>query len=333
MNGPFGLMPFSRGLRRYGKVSPLTGANFSSQGHIGKKINTAPDTIAVFEGRGAIINVLTTQVNTKNIFTSDGNIIKAYHHLRPSTEAVFSATLFGQKFVFRGPNTATRFRARGHNGKISRISPTTKTVFVNTSSAAVYSRMRPSTRSHFLYGGKLMAFIRRKPTSSNTFNNIASGLLAYLKATLNTEAAFREGSHIGKEMPLITNTNSLFASDTHIGKEIRAKVSSGCKFTQQSYVGKFSLAMPCTFSRFEALSQMIMFEVETAELRAIIPPGATLVIDSDNDALTAMLDGENVLHQYRGAWIRLNRNSYMLDIHAATGGRLETTINYEDRYL
>ena len=148
-----------------------------------------------------------------------------------------------------------------------------------------------------------------------------------------TVTVFREHGHLGKEMPLAVRTGSNLATDSHIGKQTGHRVESFNDFGQQMRIGKYLLVLPRTFARIEAFSQMLMFEIETTEIRAAIQPGGALIIDSDNDALTARLGGNNILHLYKGAWIRLDRSSYMLDVHAATGGNLEAIIDYEDRYL
>ncbi len=63
----------------------------------------------------------------------------------------------------------------------------------------------------------------------------------------------------------------------------------------------------------------------------IIPPGKTLVIDSDN--FTAYLDGENVLDKYNGDWINLSRNVKSIELFTGEGKNIESYIIYKERYL
>ena len=62
-----------------------------------------------------------------------------------------------------------------------------------------------------------------------------------------------------------------------------------------------------------------------------IPPGGELRIDSDT--FRVLLDGENVLYAQEGDWINVAREVLYLDIESATGGALEGSITYQERYL
>lgn len=62
-----------------------------------------------------------------------------------------------------------------------------------------------------------------------------------------------------------------------------------------------------------------------------IPPGGELRIDSDT--FRVLLDGENVLYAQEGDWLNLSRNVLYLDIESATGGELEGSLTYQERFL
>ena len=62
-----------------------------------------------------------------------------------------------------------------------------------------------------------------------------------------------------------------------------------------------------------------------------IPPGGELRIDSDT--YRVLLDGENALYAQEGDWIKLAREVLYLDIETASGGPLEGSITYQERYL
>ena len=335
MTGRFGLMPFSRhgDTNLYARVSPKTALNLKNFAHIGKEAPAAAETNTSFGAKAALTNVFSVQVDTGTGFNVGAIFIEAYHFIRPRTDTAIASTLFGQKFVLRGADSQARFRARGHAGKIARVAYSTLTRFAVNNGAAIYSRMRPVTASRFGADNRLALFMRRTQHTNTQFAADTKKLRAYAAREPLTLAVFGIDGHIGKEMPLGVGTGSIFAAVSHVGKKMRFRAASFASFNQQGHVGKYVLMLPCSFTWFEALSHMLMFEIETAEIRTLIPPGGRLVIDSHNDALTAQLDGVNILHLYRGAWIRLHRNSYMVDIHTATGGSLEAEINYEDRYL
>lgn len=70
---------------------------------------------------------------------------------------------------------------------------------------------------------------------------------------------------------------------------------------------------------------------ERTTVTITIPPGGELRIDSDT--YRVILDGENALHAQEGDWIKLAREVLYLDIETASGGPLEGSITYQERYL
>lgn len=70
---------------------------------------------------------------------------------------------------------------------------------------------------------------------------------------------------------------------------------------------------------------------ERTTVTITIPPGGELRIDSDT--YRVLLDGENALHAQEGDWIKLAREVLYLDIETASGGPLEGSITYQERYL
>lgn len=70
---------------------------------------------------------------------------------------------------------------------------------------------------------------------------------------------------------------------------------------------------------------------DQAIITIAIPPGGELRIDSDT--FRVLLDGENILYAQEGDWINVAREVIYLDIESATGGALEGSITYQERYL
>ena len=98
-----------------------------------------------------------------------------------------------------------------------------------------------------------------------------------------------------------------------------------------------------TFASKNILSSLVLSEVATTSASAgtqsterttvtiPIPPGGELRIDSDT--FRVLLDGENALYAQEGDWIKLAREVLYLDIETASGGPLEGSITYQERYL
>lgn len=70
---------------------------------------------------------------------------------------------------------------------------------------------------------------------------------------------------------------------------------------------------------------------DQAIITIAIPAGGELRIDSDT--FRVLLDGENILYAQEGDWIHVAREVLYLDIESATGGALEGSITYQERYL
>ena len=95
------------------------------------------------------------------------------------------------------------------------------------------------------------------------------------------------------------------------------------------------------FASKNIMHSMFASEVATTSVRKqsaerttvtiTIPPGGELRIDSET--YRVMLDGENALHAQEGDWIKLSREALYLDIETASGGPLDGSITYKERYL
>lgn len=75
----------------------------------------------------------------------------------------------------------------------------------------------------------------------------------------------------------------------------------------------------------------ILFNVTSAEYEITIPPGSTLVIDSNN--YVVLLDGENVIWCQSGDWLFLNRNTYDIVLDFVGGQSTTQKILYTERWL
>lgn len=91
------------------------------------------------------------------------------------------------------------------------------------------------------------------------------------------------------------------------------------------YTGQF------TYEVLTALTEAIKQSTEVASFEITLPPGGELRIDSGTFRVT--LDGENILYAQAGDWINLSRELLYLDIESATGGQLQGTLIYTERFL
>lgn len=75
----------------------------------------------------------------------------------------------------------------------------------------------------------------------------------------------------------------------------------------------------------------ILFSVVDAVFDIDIPPGSTLVIDSNN--YVVLLDGEDVIWCQSGEWLFLNRNTYDVTFDLVGGTEAEKKVLYTERWL
>lgn len=74
------------------------------------------------------------------------------------------------------------------------------------------------------------------------------------------------------------------------------------------------------------------FAITEILVTANIPPGGTLIIDSEN--YNVLLNGENVIDTHSGEWLWLDRNVYDVVVGPMTGvGYSNKTILYTERWL
>lgn len=70
---------------------------------------------------------------------------------------------------------------------------------------------------------------------------------------------------------------------------------------------------------------------EIARFNITLPPGGEIRIDSET--YRVLMNGDNILYAQSGDWLTLTRELLYVDIESATGGTLEGTMIFTERYL
>lgn len=70
---------------------------------------------------------------------------------------------------------------------------------------------------------------------------------------------------------------------------------------------------------------------EIARFNITLPPGGEIRIDSET--YRVLMNGDNILYAQSGDWLTLTRELLYIDIESATGGDLEGTMIFTERYL
>lgn len=92
--------------------------------------------------------------------------------------------------------------------------------------------------------------------------------------------------------------------------------------------------IPATLKVSEVLTSVLEATSQTTEqasFQLTIPPGGELRIDSE--WFFVLLNGENALHNQSGDWINVSRSLLRLIIESASGGKLQGSLIYTERYL
>lgn len=125
-----------------------------------------------------------------------------------------------------------------------------------------------------------------------------------------------------------------FESDVYLGKNIDiksgviyGKEELGCIPTVYKDVKITYLATDNLYCK----AYSTVLDEETMFISVSIPSGGVLEIDSDT--FDVFLNGENVLNLHDGSWLFLDREVVSISIDTGTGGGLEGSLLYEERYL
>lgn len=120
--------------------------------------------------------------------------------------------------------------------------------------------------------------------------------------------------------------------DTHLSLNTKFNLTSNERLMTSVFGG----ADVVTKSIF--LNEALMVGVRTSllnnsifNLNITLQPGESVEIDSD--LFTAYLLDENVLDQYHGDWVNIDRDSIALNVSSGSGGDLEGILIYRERYL
>lgn len=205
--------------------------------------------------------------------------------------------------------------------------------------AAVYSAVYRGGNSYDEIDISAAASVSVAPAAA-TFASASWAATAHYDVALRVDAVESDSAAAGFSctLKMILNAfDELFiAPETHskaeIGlNEMEADVIAA-RLAQDSFL---SFNYPSAAIEISAIvdSQItsILFNVTSAEYEITIPPGSTLVIDSNN--YVVLLDGENVIWCQSGDWLFLNRNTYDIVLDFVGGQSTTQKILYTERWL
>lgn len=84
----------------------------------------------------------------------------------------------------------------------------------------------------------------------------------------------------------------------------------------------------------EVMTSMLDASSQSSEITRIeitLPPGSEIRIDSET--YRVIMDGNNILYAQSGDWLTLTRELLYIDVESASGGSLDGTMIYTERYL
>lgn len=114
--------------------------------------------------------------------------------------------------------------------------------------------------------------------------------------------------------------------NAHTGDDLQARVLGRALQSRNYHAPLVNLA-----AIFGCQVTTIRFDVLTALLDITVPPGSTLVIDSNG--YVVLLDGDDVIWAHTGDWLHLNRNTYDITFDILGGASADRQILYTERWL
>lgn len=187
-----------------------------------------------------------------------------------------------------------------------------------------------------IFGGTLRGNARGSialPVSMDTGTELGADCRMRANVLTGFEAGGALGHKVtGSQNQLLSGEFAVgMGSETAGSKNILLFLELGGRLAANATGVKDIYTSPLMHGALIALSGAITQTTETASITVTLPPGAELRIDSGTYRVT--LDGENVLYAQAGDWINISRELLYLNIESATGGQLEGSLIYTERYL
>ena len=135
----------------------------------------------------------------------------------------------------------------------------------------------------------------------------------------------------GQDIYLQTRQESGTQALTGLGCDILFKEAQKTDVLSQAEIGcdiYIGLLFPALTN---AQISSYIIEDQQAFLNVSIPPGGTLVVDSQND--NVLLGGQSVIWVHEGDWVWISRETMDLSVRCAAGSGLESRILYTERFL
>ena len=141
-------------------------------------------------------------------------------------------------------------------------------------------------------------------------------LTAQASGRISVEWKAIVGAEMSAEMRRILNDK------IHLSGELRAKLPMTIWITpKKELYGEIRLSL----NSLQDKEITIQFNNITS------PPGGVVVIDSEY--FTATLNGENIIDLYEGEWPELTSKLKAMEAQGISGGKLQVTVLYRERYL
>lgn len=122
-----------------------------------------------------------------------------------------------------------------------------------------------------------------------------------------------------------------FGSRLSLGKDIWSKAVWSDAIESRFSIGKDIWSTVNWSEMLHSLLQIVSLELQVVRLNVTVPPGGRLYIDSAN--FTALLNNQNVLHQYNGDWVTLDPNLASIELDSGSGGKLQGNLIFTEAYL
>lgn len=181
---------------------------------------------------------------------------------------------------------------------------------------------------------QVVAGMRADAQMHATFGAAAKGRANYhtpaLQMTATVEGALQATAniYIVCEMAAEVRGHAAMSTNVYLAAEMEATMGASLRMGQRYYAQPMQM-----LATVFALTSTIRYDTYYIIINAEIPPGASIVIDSNR--YTVLLDGENALDKHQGDWLMLSGRTYDVQVQAigGTDADIDKQILYVVRWL
>ena len=159
--------------------------------------------------------------------------------------------------------------------------------------------------------------------------DVVGGVTVLLEETISVVCSANVS--IGDDVQIVETIASVLSKAIEVGENIIFATTIPTSLMAAAEIGEDIYQSILLTSILDGQITTEIFNVKYTTLNIVIPPGSTLIVDSDN--FLVLLDGEDVISCHSGEWIFLNRDVADIIVQNPLEANLQTKVMYTEKYL